>query len=151
MRRTKFKEMLAAEHPGAPVSAEIRRLAAIYYKAEALLRTYDGKLDVWVKDADSINASVLNTDETYAQLLGARVLYEDSIGKLGYYYTRILETMHAPSGTVSDKDRAVAKKMYDDVRKAIIRLGRATDKLAMKSLVLELFEIRMAFFTTQDK
>lgn len=142
----KYKAMLASEFPGKEISGEVRRLAAIYYKAEGLLREYDGKLDTWVKDADSINASVLNTDDTYAQLLAARVLTEDSIGKLGYYMTRILETLHAPSGEVTDKDRATAKRLYDDMRKAMFRLGRTTDKLALKSLVMELFEIRMTFF-----
>lgn len=146
----KFKAMLAAEFPGKEISGEIRRLAAIYYKAEGLLRDYDAKLDTWVKDADSINASVLNTDDTYAQLLAARILTEDSVARIGYYQTRILETMHAADGAVSDKDRATAKRLYDDMRKALFRLGRATDKLALKSLVLELYEIRMAFFEKQS-
>jgi peptidoglycan/xylan/chitin deacetylase (PgdA/CDA1 family) len=141
-----YKAMLQAEFPGKEIAGEVRRLASIFYRAEGLLRTYDTKLDEWAKNPEAMNATDMNTDETYSQLLAARILYENSLSKISFYARKNLETMFAPSGSVTDKDRATAVRLSRDMKKAIRRLGRKTDKLALQTLARELFEVQVAFY-----
>ena len=137
-----YQEMLNSKSPGLAMAEHARRMTRIFYVAEGFLRDYDKKLDEWASQkTQSENAMIF--DETYAKLMAAWILREETLAKINYFYVRNLEVMdnRADDSPQARQRQDNALLANSALLKATVQARKETDVIALHTLLDELLSV----------
>ncbi len=138
-----FQAVISSEDVDKETRQYIDRVARIFYRTQALLNDYDAKLDDYAKQTNVADGA-LQTDDTYARLISAWSLREETTAKITYFYKRANEIAHARmnDSKVSKDLQNRALLMNRAIRNTVVSSANSTNRLAKQNLLKELIEVQ---------
>lgn len=137
-----FQQIMSSDDVDKVARKQVDRIARIFYRTQAFLNDYDAKIDE-VSKQENPSESALQTDDTYARLIAAWGLREETLEKISYFYKRALETEMNRGGDTpvarSLQDRAML--MNRAIRNAALSASNSTNRLAKQDLLRELIRV----------
>jgi|GEM_PF-562237 len=145
-----FQQILASEDVEKETRAYVDRIVRVFYRTQGLLDDYDAKLDEISKQTN-VSETALQTDDSYARLISAWTVREQTLEKIRYFYSRALE-VEMQRGN----DSKVARELQDRAllvnhafRNALLSASNSTNRLAKQELLESIIEVNREFHDSQ--
>ncbi len=102
-----FQKIINAKDPQAEMSNTVNRVLRIYYRAESYLKEYDLKLDQVLANPSQYPDNAMQTDDSYAKLVSAWILSEQTRASVSHAYYRLMEMSESAENQlqVTNSDR----------------------------------------------
>ena len=137
----RFQSLLNAQDVDQATRAKTDRLIRIFYRTQGYLNDFDSKLEELSKQP-SVSEDALQTDDSYAHLILAWTLREETIETVTYFYRRANEIVHAKDDSPRGRDIANrALLVIRAIRNSIGSAANSTGRLAKQELLHSLIEV----------